>query len=88
MIDEPKAGTLRLTTNAPVRVMVNLDFLRESDSTTEAGANAVTLAIARTLLAEIDRLSARVEELEHGVYPMEERVRSLEIDAAWKEGRQ
>lgn len=54
----------------------------------DIGPHALSLAIARTLLAEIDRLSARVDALEHGVYPMEERIRSLEIEAAWKDGRQ
>lgn len=87
MSDEPK--TITISSNTEARVMVDLDTIRKSTGIgCGNGSDALAAAVARTLLAEIDRLSARVEALEHGVYPMEERVRSLEIDAAWKEGRQ
>jgi hypothetical protein len=62
---------VNLTTNAPVRVMVDLDWLRSTDSNTDTSVNSVTLAIARSLLAEIDRLSCRLDEAER-------RIRSLE----------
>lgn len=88
MSDETTVGSRIFATGAGSRVMVDLDDIRNSTGIDEPDEGAMLRAVARTLLAEIDRLSARVEALEHGVYPMEDRVRSLEIDAAWKEGRQ
>lgn len=53
------------------RVVIDLDRLRESDGEGEIGPSAVTMAVARALLAEIDRLSASVKELEGRVADLE-----------------
>jgi len=64
MSDEPKAGLIVITSGAMARVMVDLDDIRNSTGLGDHDEGAMLRAVARTLLAEIDRLSERVEALE------------------------
>lgn len=63
MSDETTVGSRIFTTGA-ARVMVDLDDIRSSTGIDEPDEGALLRAVARTLLAEIDRLSERVEALE------------------------
>lgn len=63
MSDETK--TITITSGAESRVMVDIDSIRKSTGVgCGNGSDALATAIARTLLAEIDRLSAKVETIE------------------------
>jgi hypothetical protein len=64
MSDEPKAGTMTITSNATCRLMIDLDGIRESTGMGDPSEAFLPMAIARTLLAEIDRLSERVVAIE------------------------
>ncbi len=64
MSDETGVGSWIFTTGATPRIMVDLDDIRNSTRLDDHDEGAMLRAVARTLLAEIDRISARVEELE------------------------
>ena len=80
MSDEPKKGTIRLVPTTTWSVTVDLDGIRKSTGIGEPDSAFLPMAIARTLLAEIDRLSACVDAMDH-------RIQDLEIDAARRDGR-
>lgn len=66
MSDETTVGSRIFATGAGHRVMVDLDDIRNSTGIGDHDEGAMLRAVARTLLAEIDRLSAQVEAMERG----------------------
>lgn len=63
MSDETKVKAFQIAGSA-CRVMVDLDDIRNSTGIDDPDEGVTLRAVARTLLAEIDRLSERVEALE------------------------
>jgi len=64
MSDETTVGSRIFTIGAGLRVTVDLDDVRNSTGIDDPDEGAMLRAGDRTLLAEIDRLSERVEALE------------------------
>ena len=61
MSNEKTEGTI-LVSNTSVRIAVDIDEIRKAG--TENGPNTILVAVAQTLLREIDRLNERVTALE------------------------